>query len=234
MRALRRIGVLGFIVAAGVAASSCSNDVSDPSAEARVRFINASPDSPPLDILFDGLNALQDLGAGELTVYLTVNAGSPVLTMRPSGGSDVAQTTPAFAAGGNYTVLATGLFAALQALVLTDDNTIPSADMVRLRVVHVAPSSGALDVYVTTPGADLASVQPVSAGVSFRGVADYVSLPAGQYQIRVTQAGTQTLERDAGTFSLNGSEVHSVFILDAPGGGTPPSVAAVRDAVPGS
>jgi hypothetical protein len=142
----------------------------------------------------------------------------------------VLETTPTFVAGGAYTVLAVGPFASIEPLVLTDDNAAGDAGTARLRALHVAPSGATLDVYVTAPGADLATSQPAIPALSFKSASAYVSLPAGQYQIRLTQSGAKTVELDAGTFTFGGGEVHSVYILDTAGGGTPLTVTSLRDA----
>lgn len=230
MRLCRGIGALGLLVAAGLA-GGCSNDAVGTPVDASVRFVNASPDSPPLDVLFDGGTVVQALGSGQLTVYLTVNAGSPTIALRPTGAqADVFQTTPTLSIGGAYTVVAMGPFASIEGAVLTDDNTIPGTGNTRLRGVHAAASAAALDVYITAPGADLAAAQPAFSALAFRGVSSYVSLAAGQYQIRLTLAGTKTVEHDAGNFTFGSREVHSVYILDPTTGPTPLSIATVLDA----
>jgi hypothetical protein len=229
MRLSRGIGALGLLLAAGTA-GGCSNDPAGTPVDASVRFVNASPDSPPLDVLFDGGTVVQALGSGQPTVYLTVNAGSPTITIRQTGTQDaLVQATPTLSIGGAYTLVAMGPFASLEAAVLTDDNTIPGTGNTRLRGVHAAASAAALDVYITAPGADLAVTQPAFSALAFRGVSPYISLAAGQYQIRLTLAGTKTVEHDAGSdFTFGSREVHSVYILET--GPTPLSIAAVLDA----
>ncbi len=230
MQLCRGIAALRLLVAAAVAVG-CSNDPVSTPVDVSVRFVNASPDSPPLDVLFDGSTVVQALGSGQLTAYLIVNAGSPTIAMRPTGVQDaVFQVTPTLTVGGAYTVLAMGPFASIEGAVLTDDNTIPGTGNVRLRGVHAAAGAAALDVYITAPGAELAAAQPAFSALSFKDVSPYVSLAAGQYQIRLTLAGTTTVEHDAGNFTFGSREVHSVYILGPPTGATPLSIAAVLDA----
>jgi hypothetical protein len=223
---------VAFAVGLVSVAAACSNDVTDPSVDARVRFVNASPDSPALDALIGTANVVEALGAQRFTAYFIVNAGSSSLTMRPTaGGAGAAvQATATFEPSRDYSVLAVGAFDALELVVLTDDNTLPTAGNARIRVLHVAPSGATLDVYVTTPGASLDAAPPTVSSTSFKSVSAYMSMPIGTYQVRLVAAGTKTVEHDAGTFSFGAGEVHSIFVLDAPGGGPPLGVAAVVDA----
>jgi len=213
-------------------AGACSDDVTDPSIDARARFVNASPDAPALDVLIGTANVVEALGALRFTAYLIVNAGSPTITMRPTGGGAGAavQATPTVEASHDYSVLAVGPFAALELLVLTDDNSAPTSGNVRIRALHVAPSGGPVDVYVTAPGASLDAAQPTFASLSFKSVSAYESVAIGTYQIRLATAGTKTIEADAGNFTFSAGEVHTIFISDAPGGGTPLGVTAIVDA----
>jgi hypothetical protein len=233
MRLPHRLNLLGPLLIAALGAS-CSSDPADPAVDARARFVNASPDSPPLDVLFDGLTVITGLESLRFTSYLIVNAGTPVLSMRPTGGTAlVLETSATFVAGADYTVVAVGALASIEALVLTDDNSLPAPGTARLRSLHVAPSATSLDVYVTAPGADLAGVQPTFSGLTLKAVSAYSVVDAGEYQIRLTEAGTKTVVADAGNFTFAGREVHSLYILDAPGGGLPLGVAALTDASTG-
>lgn len=224
-----------FTLLATLAAAACSTDPTNPAIDARARFVNASPDAPSLEVLFDGQTVVSALESQAFTPYLIVNAGTPALTMRRAGTADppVLTASPTLAAGSDYTVVALGLFASIQSLVLTDDNSIPTAGTVRLRGLHVAPSGSGFDVYITAPGADLAGAQPTFSALAFGNATAYTTLSPGQYQIRLTQPGQKVVEVDGGNFSFAGREVHSIFILDAAGGGTPLGVAAVVDASTG-
>jgi hypothetical protein len=78
-----------------------------------------------------------------------------------------------------------------------------------------------VDVYVTAPGADLATATPALTGVEFGDASDYLEVPAGDYQVRVTPAGTKTVAIDSGALTLSGGQVRTVIAVDAPGGGAP-------------
>jgi hypothetical protein len=118
-------------------------------------------------------------------------------------------------------VIASGLAADIEPLVLEDDNSAPAAGNVRVRAVHGAPSAPAVDIYITAPGADLSTETPTLSNVQFRGASDYIEAPAGDYQVRVTPAGTKTVVIDSGTLGLASGQVRTAVAVDAAGGGGP-------------
>lgn len=120
--------------------------------------------------------------------------------------------------GAGYTVIASGLVADIAPIVLEDDASTPAPGTVRIRAVHGAP---AVDVYVTAPDADLASATPVLTNVAFGDASDYIDAPAGEYQVRVTPAGTRTVVIDSGALTLTGGQVRTAIAVDAVGGGAP-------------
>ena len=105
--------------------------------------------------------------------------------------------------------------------MLQDDNSTPAAGNARVRAIHGAPGAPAVDIYVTAPGADLETTIPLLASVEFGDVADYIEAPAGDYQVRVTPAGTKTVVIDSGTLTLSSGQVRTAIAVDAAGGGAP-------------
>ena len=87
----------------------------------------------------------------------------------------------------------------------------------------------AVDIYVTAPGADLETALPVLTSVEFGDVADYLEVPAGDYQVRVTPAGTKVVALDSGTLTLESGQVRTVIAVDAPGGGAPFDLLVLAD-----
>jgi hypothetical protein len=131
--------------------------------------------------------------------------------------------------GTDYTIIASGLVESIQPLVLTDDNSAPASGNVRVRAIHGAPSAPAVDIYVTAPGVDLAEATPVLSGVGFGDIADYVEVPAGNYQVRATLAGTTTVVIDSGTLTLVSGQVRTAIAVDAVDGGAPFNLLLLSD-----
>src|SRR4051794_34835497 len=182
-------------LAAAVFATACSDDDSTgPETAAQGRVVHASPDAPSVDVLVDDapvLTAVPYLGSSS---YLDVPSGTRNVKVNATGTSTtVIDADLQLAVGTDYTVIAGGLVSSIEPLVLTDDRTAPPAGNAKVRAVHGAPSAPAVDVYVTEPGADIATVIPVLTSVPFGAASDYLSVPAGDYQVRITPAGSKTV-----------------------------------------
>jgi len=219
IRSLRTLALAGFAL---LSVAACSDDdTTSPTPTARVRVVHASPNAPNVDVLVDDATALTNVPYRTASDFLPVNAGSRRLRVRATGTTTtVIDATVALAGQQSYTVLATGLLAGIQPLVVLDTLTAPAAGQVKVRVIHGAPAAAGVDVYVTAPGASIAAISPTLANVPFRGVSNYLTVPAGSYQIRVTPTGTKTVAIDA-TVALTAGQIRTVVATDAPGGGAP-------------
>ena len=125
-------------------------------------------------------------------------------------------------AGTVYTVLATGFNASLAVDILAEDDPRSVALYAKVRIIHAAPNPAAesVDIYLLDPAleGDLTGQTPAYAAVPFGANTGYAELPAGDYDVFVTVAGTTTVAISA-----------SISIED---GGVYTAIA--RDPVPGS
>lgn len=226
-RSFRTLAALALVA---VAASACSDDdTTAPEQLAQVRVVHASPDAPNVDVLVDDATPLTNVAYRAASGFLDVDAGVRRLRVRATGTTTtVIDASPALANGGSYTVLATGLLADIQPVVAQDNLTDPAAGQVKLRVIHAAPAAAGVDVYATAPGADINTATPVLTNVAFRAVSDYLVVPAGTYQIRVTPTGTKTVAIDV-ELALGAGQIRTVVATDAPGGGAPLAPVVLND-----
>lgn len=226
----RSIRTLAALALASSALVACSDDdTTGPAQVAQVRVVHASPDAPNVDVLVDDATALTNVAFRAASGFLEVDAGSRRLRVRATGTTTtVIDATVPFANGGAYTVLATGLLADITPVVAEDNLTDPPAGQVKLRVIHAAPAAAGVDVYATAPGADINTATPVLTNVAFRAVSDYLKVPAGTYQIRVTPTGTKTVAIDA-ELTLAAGQIRTVVAKDAVGGGAPLAPIVLND-----
>jgi len=217
-----RLLTLGFAAAAFAAGCSDDNSSTAPATEAGVRVVHASPDAPSVDVLVDDtqvLSAVPYLGSSS---YLEVPSGTRNVKVNAAGTSTtVIDADLPLTAATDYTVIAGGLVSDIAPLVLEDDRSAPSSGNVKVRAVHGAPSAPAVDIYVTAPGADLQAATPALTNVPFGAASDYLTVPAGEYQVRVTPAGSKTVVIDSGTLPLAAGQVRTAIAVDTPGGGAP-------------
>ncbi len=90
----------------------------------------------------------------------------------------------------------------IEPLVVSFPQTAVSSGNVRLRVVHAAASAPTVDVHLTAPTAEL-SAGTVAATLEFSANTGDVTVPAGDYRVRITPAGDlSTVVFDSGTVAL--------------------------------
>jgi hypothetical protein len=227
-----KLKLLSLLLAATTLTSACGDDDDNtgPEGEARVRVVHASPDAPDVDVLLDDTEVLADVPYLSASNYLDVPSGEHNVKVNAAGtATTVIDADVDLTEGADYTVIASGLAAAIEPIVLEDENAAPGAGNVKVRAIHGAPSAPAVDIYVTVPGADLTGETPVLTGIEFGEVADYIEAPAGDYQVRVTPAGTKTVVIDSGALTLESGQVRTAVAVDAAGGGGPFGLLVLED-----
>lgn len=193
---------------------------------ARIRVVHASPDAPAVDITVNGAKVLENLPFREYSEYISVPAGAYTFGINVTGTSTTVATLPAtLAAGTDYTAIAVGYALGgtpgFDVLVLTDDNTLPANNGVKIRVVHGAPAAPGVDVYVTTPFETLEGKTAALTNVPFKAASGYLTVPVGNYQARVAVAGTKTVAIDSHRLVTWNNMIRTVIAVDAKGGGAP-------------
>jgi len=208
--------------------SACSSSSSDDTASLRV--VHASPDAPDVDVLLDDLLVLNDVPYAGASDYFPVIAGIRNVKVNAAATDlTVIEADLDLAGSSRTTIIASGLVGDIQPLVLLDRTITPAVGNSLVRVVHAAPSAPAVDVYATEPGAALEDAAPVLANVPFRAFSDYLEVPAGTYQFRVTVAGTTDVAIDSGALLLEDGDIFTVIARDATGGGAPLSLVLLND-----
>lgn len=223
-------------LAAGLAAlvlatAACSDDDSNgPGPRAQVRVVHASPDAPAVDVLVDNQSVLTGVAYKGFSGFLSVAAGSRNIKVNAAGSSTtVINADLTLTKDSAYTVIATDLVANITPLVLADDLSDPAAGSFKLRLVHGAPNVGLVDIYITAPGADISGVAPDLAGVGFQVASGYIEAPAGQYQVRITPAGSKTPALDTGALTLGAGQIRTAIAVEAVGGGVPLAALLLAD-----
>jgi hypothetical protein len=185
---MKRVSVLGLLLVTGLLLLTvgCGDD-----GKARLRIVHASPDAPNVDVLVDGNAVASNVAYQASSAYLDLSAKEHKIEVRPTGTqTSVINQNVTVADKKDYTALAIGRVANIELLVLEDDNTAPASGQIKLRLVHASPSAGNVDIYVTAPGDDINTAQPTLTNVAFKAASDYLAVPAGSYQVRVTPTGT--------------------------------------------
>jgi Domain of unknown function (DUF4397) len=234
------LGVAALLVGCG------TTDAADPlipGASGRVRLVslitdttrgrvNATLEGVPFGVnLTYGGTTPSSLPAPANAIYSPVLTGTRTLILSRTADPTVTVATfpLTISTGVDYTVYATGGAAAsaITSFVTTDSNTTPAVGAARVRVVHMAPTAGAVDIFVTAVGADLAVATPTLANVPVRGSAYLPSVAAGTYQVRVVPAGTAAASRAANvainlaSIAIPANSARTIIAADNNVGGAP-------------
>lgn len=248
MSSLPRARAGAALLLAGALAAACgTSDAGDPLAPSgpsgRLRLVNVIADTTlgRVNALLEGVPLGVNVTYGQSCpaclpspangLYAPVLTGSRSLVLRRTADtSRVVATIPLTVTAQQdqtmYAVLGTATPAAVTTFVTADDNQAPAAGQARVRVVHLSPAAGPVDVFVTAPNADLAAATPTIAGVPFRTASSYLSLAAGTYQVRLVPAGTAPAARTGAvaltaSLTLAAGTNRTVVAADANRGGTP-------------
>jgi hypothetical protein len=224
----KKLTLLTLTLAAVVGCGS--NDDND---EARLRVFHASPDAPNVDVLVNGGSVLEDVPYTAASEFLPLTAGKSRITVTVAG-TNTAVIDEQLDLGHNtdYLVVAAGKVAEIAPIVVTADRSAPPEGSARVRVLHTAASAPAVDVYVTAPGAGIRSAEPVLSNVPFRAISNYLTVPAGSYDVSVTVAGTKNIAIEALNLAISDGLVATVAALDSTGGGAPFALKVLDESKP--
>jgi hypothetical protein len=189
-----------------------------------LRVVNAF--TTPVDVLIDGTVTISSLAAGSVGTAAPAS-GSHTLILRPTGvAGSVSQSITTTAGAFNTIAAVRASNGAMASVVLDDTGSVVPSGATKLRVLHLAPNAGQLQVYRTQPDYQ----QPVSWQFPFTYQAqpDDLSAPfyqstAGSWEVRIWQSppdasGWATAPVKV-VIPLNSGEKKTILILDIPGGG---------------
>ena len=242
-RAFGGLGALATfaVVACGTKEAAAPLAPSGPTG--RVRFVNVITDTTRgrVNAILEGVpfgvnltytfSTPATLAAPSTANYAAVLAGSRSLVLKRTVDTNVVVATLNIAIGDGedrsvYAVGGAG-GSAVTGFVTTDQNPVVAATETRLRIVQLSPTAGAVDVFVTAVGADLATATPAAANLTYQAASPYFTRAPGNYQIRAVPAGTAPANR-ASSVSINlatvtfaGGTGRTIVTADSDRGGTP-------------
>lgn len=240
-----RAGMLGClaVVAAGCGTTTAPDALVPSGPQGRVRLVNVITDATRgrvnasleglvfgVDITY-AVSAPANLPAPATAPYAAVLAGNRAFVLKRTVDTTVTVATLNFtvADGEDRSVYAIGGAggSAITGFVMTDVNTAAAATETRLRLVNMSPTAGALDVFVTAAGADLATATPRATSLAYQGASTYFTVAPGTYQYRAVPAGTAPANRAANvlitfaTGALSGGTGRTIVAADSNVGGAP-------------
>jgi hypothetical protein len=181
----------------------------------KVRFFNASPDLGTVDATIGTVPAVGLLGYETFSTYRTASTGTQPISVTLSGTTtQVLQTTQTFENGQRFSYIVFGRTGAPRDLLLSDSVELPGGGNVKLRLVNATLEQPLIDVYVTNPGQDLATVSPTITGIASGSASDFIERNSGSSEIRVTPSGSKTVLYDSGQVTLSDRNAYSLVAYD--------------------
>jgi hypothetical protein len=221
-----------LIAAAPVALTACGSDYPTgyvpppPGTYANLQVVNTSPDAPPIDVLLDGTTVIRHLDYAEGTGEQPIPPGSHSLTIQiETPGTPttvVGPTTLDAAANMDYVVAVEGNVgtnpATITTVVFPHTLALVPAQSTQIQVLNATSGPAALAVYLTAPGADLASSTPLGTA-PYQGSVGPTQVAAGTWQMRLAETdGTSApvVVYDSGTITLAGGTDVVFSVLETP------------------
>jgi hypothetical protein len=217
MNIRRALYVLLCLGAAVLAGCNSGNGVGALPINTTVRVVNLVPNAPPITFTID-TNAplVTGLAFEQQTLYLDTTSGPHEFKVTDGGNSTLVDVTETLANGQAYTFVVYGPQEAANSALLVDSPisipqggtivTIPNAGTFALRLANLAEGVGAIDLYLTAPGADLAFTAPTIINAPFGVTTVFMPVTTGNYELRIATNGTKNVVFDTGTVIAFGDQ----------------------------
>jgi len=188
VKSLGRLAALGLLLPA---LPGCQNIQTTAVDSAQIRFIDASPDAPGLDIYQNTSAVAYNLGFGTITSYVPLSQGIYTFAAESAGTRQtLVSAKQTLTVGKQYTAVIGNVAASLQETILTDQNTPAPLGQIAVRFIDQATRVGAVDIYLVPSTGKLLTTAPVATNIPFAGNTGYITVPAGTYAIAVVPTGT--------------------------------------------
>lgn len=177
----------------------CSKGSSSDQGNAQLRVVNAFSQANALDLSVNAKPVVSGLPFEATTQYANVDTGSQIFIVNVNGASTgLVNTTYSVNSNTKYSYVIFGPQTAVGALLLSDGFNDPGDGYFAIRFANAAAGPGALDLYLTAPGADLAATAPSVANVGYGSGGLFVPIAkgTGTFEIRITAAGTKDVVYD--------------------------------------
>lgn len=212
MKNVKKVLLVSLI--SGLLAACGSDSDSDSSETSSLRIYHASADAPFVNIWLDGKKALSGVDYQQSSGMLTLPAGvhtvqidavlpsGDTLTVLPATELDLqAQTEYNVIAAGKAALIGSGDEKEFMPKIVARSELTPAGG--RVQAVHAAADAPMVDIFISAPDANLSDAVPFADNVEYLAASEAVEVPAGDYQIRITDPNDSAIVYfDSGTVTL--------------------------------
>ncbi|AJA47574.1 hypothetical protein CPAST_c14990 [Clostridium pasteurianum DSM 525 = ATCC 6013] len=189
-----------------------------------VRALNASPNTPAVDIYLNDTKLVENLSYQEFTEYLSVTPGNYTVKIYPAG------STENLIFSENVTIPPTTISTTSIVGINPDISLVTAAEpkgpmipgKLFLRFANLSPNSPNMNL-------TLANGTVLFRNVPFKGVTDYASLNPGIYHFQLRDASTNRVLLDAPNIRLRGNRFYSIYSVGILGGNPPQRILVPLD-----
>lgn len=188
----RRLVLLATLATSALVLAACGGSDDDDSGTTNLRAINLTTDVASIDIFNGDSKQFGAVTTDTLTPSTVIGAGTYTLTVKRAGdGAALFSSQYGLAKNQHYTAVVWGRESALRLATLPEDgnaNEIGSGNS-RVRMYNATIDSGSLDVFFTSPNAELGDTPPTQGVLTAGALGGFRDISAGTYRLRVTGAG---------------------------------------------
>lgn len=223
MNLLRKL-LLGSGVALALSLTGCGGGSGGSgNGTGQVRVVNATHSHANIDLLVAGSKQTGPVAQGKASSFVAVTGGTQTVAVSDSGTvTALASVGPSIGADSYYTLVAYETNGVVKASWVGENDTAPTAGTANLRVLNLASDAGALDVYITAPGVDLATVGTptfIVGGTGSSPGTTFLAYTPGTYRVRVTASGSRSdLRLDMNGIVLADQQIVTVLLTPTTGG----------------
>ena len=156
-----------------------------PNPLARVKAVNAVPDSSTFTFKADGTTLLSNVPFKGSSSYVTTATGARTLQLEASNvpGTTIATLAKQLDPARDYSVVAVNMLANVQLVAFTDDNSLPASGFAKLRFANTRADAAPVDALV--------NFASQAAGIAQNSASSYYTLaPGTTYTITFASAAT--------------------------------------------
>lgn len=177
--------------------------------KSKLRVIHNVAKGKEIDGYLDGTRVLGNFPYKRISEYLEVNSGHRLLEVKLSGtDKEVISGTVNLEPGRSYTLIANGHVAdtgtVIQPLLLIDDISCPPSGKSKVRFIHAANNSPAVDIY--------SGLAKIFENISFGhvGSPEFILIDAGDIGVTATTVGSSTPIFGPIKYRLNNGGVYTI------------------------
>jgi len=186
-----------------------------PQPTAHIRLLNASPDTPAVDISVNDALITRGLAYKSFTEYMPAAPGAYTIRVMPEGLNSVLATleTIDLMDGGIYTLAVTGTETDLSIELIHDMPRPKPNGRAYLRFINLSPYDTEFDAFINE--------SPVLTALGYTEISDYLPVRPGSHKLKLFNSRDNRLVLTDPRLTLRAGNYYAVYIVGRERGDAP-------------